>query len=103
MNVLADAESPTNIQRISSLQSTPVSEELAKLTAMLREICPPDAIIGFEFDGSLRLNIQLRRFEDVTRMTTLLPSLFGGIFYEVKHGQVARNSFLHRVSALVAR
>ena len=76
---------------------------LTKLTAILREICPSDANIGFEFDGKLHLNVQLRRFEDVTRVETALPSLCGMIFHDIRHGQVGRHSFLHRVSALVAR
>lgn len=100
---MADAK-PSNVEPISvPLQATPVSDELTKLTAMLREICPGDANIAFEFDGRLHLNVQLRRFEDVTRLETALPTLCGGIFHDVRHGQVGRHSFLHRVSALVAR
>ena len=100
---MADAK-PTNVEPISlAAQATPVSDELAKLTAALQEICPQDAVISFEFDGKLHLNVHLRRFEDVTRLETALPSLCGAIFHDVRHGQVGRHSFLHRVSALVAR
>lgn len=100
---MADAK-PSNVECISvPSQSTPVSDELTKLTAVLRDICPRDANIAFEFDGQLHLNVQLRRFEDVTRLETALPTLCGGIFHDVRHGQVGRHSFLHRVSALVAR
>jgi hypothetical protein len=104
MGVRADTDGLANVEPIStSSQSTVVSDELAKLTGMLREFCPPDAVIGFEFDGRLHLHIYLRRSEDVTKMETVLPSLFGGIFHNVQRGQAGRRSFLHRVSALVAR
>jgi hypothetical protein len=100
---MADAQ-PSNVECLSvPSHATPVSDELTKLTAVLREVCPGDATIGFEFDGRLHLHVQLRRFEDVTRLETALPSLCGGIFQNVRHGQVGRHSFLHRVSALVAR
>jgi hypothetical protein len=100
---MADVEL-SNVERIAvPPKAAPVSDELTKLTAMLREVCPGDASIGFEFDGKLHLHVQLRRFEDVTRLETALPSLCGGIFHDVRHGQVGRHSFLHRVSALVER
>jgi hypothetical protein len=99
-----DAEATTKVERISvPTKATPVSDELSKLTAMLRGICPADALIAFEFDGKLHLHIHLRRFEDVTRLEVALPTLCGGIFHDVQHGQVGRHSFLHRVSALVER
>ena len=104
MSVRADTDASDNVERISiPSQSTAVSDELAKLTGMLREICPPDAVIGFEYDGRLRLHIHLRRSEDVTKLETVLPTLFGGIFHSVQRGQVGRHTFLHRLSALVAR
>lgn len=104
MSVLRDAEAPAKVERISvPTKATPVSDELSNLTAMLRHICPPDALIGFEFDGKLHLHVHLRRFEDVTRLEVALPTLCGGIFRDVQHGQVGRHSFLHRVSASVER
>jgi hypothetical protein len=104
MSVVRDAEIPTKIERIAiPSKATPVSDELCRLTAILRDICPPDALVGFEFDGKLHLHIQLRRFEDVTRLEVALPALCGGIFHDVQHGQVGRHSFLHRLSAIVER
>jgi hypothetical protein len=100
---MAEAK-PSNVEPISvSSQATPVSDELSRLMAVLRDFCPSDANIGFEFDGKLHLCVQLRRFEDVTRLETALPTLCGGIFDDIRHGQVGRHSFLHRVTALVAR
>lgn len=104
MSVLGDVEASAKVERISvPSKGTPVSDELSRLTAIIRDICPPDALIAFEFDGRLHLRVQLRRFEDVTRLEVALPTLCGGIFTEVHHGQVGRHSFLHRVGALVAR
>jgi hypothetical protein len=104
MNMVGEVEASAKVERISlPSKETPVSDELSKLTAILHDICPPDALVGFEFDGRLHVHIQLRRFEDVTRLEVALPSVCGGIFSDVQHGQVGRHSFLHRVSALVAR
>ena len=103
MSANVNADEPANVERIAVPSHSLVTDELEKLTAMLREVCPRDAMITFEYDGRLRLHIQLRRSEDVTKMEAILPTLFGGIFHAVQRGQVGRGSFLHRVSALVAR
>jgi hypothetical protein len=104
MSTGAKTDEPGNVERISiASQSTAVSDELAKLTGMLREACPPDAAIGFEYEGKLLVHIYLRRSEDAIRVEMVLPMLFGGIFQNVQRGQAGRRSFLHRVSALVAR
>ena len=103
MSAGADADVLSNVERISiSSQPTAVSDELARLTGMLREVCPRDAAIGFEYDGKLHLHVYVRRSEDVTRVETILPSLSGGIFHSVHRGK-GRQSFQHRVSALVER
>jgi hypothetical protein len=103
MGVL-DAEASTNVERIAvPSKATPISDELSSLTAMLRDICPPDAAIAFIFQGKLQLQIDLRRFEDVTKLELTLPAMCGGIFRDVRRGQVGRHSFLHRLSALVER
>lgn len=81
--------------------TTPVSDELARLTSVLRNHCPADAVIIFEYNGALHLHVDVRQFEDVTKMEALLPSLCGGIFQQVQRGLAAHHSFFHRISALV--
>jgi hypothetical protein len=101
---LANTEGLANVERISvPPKTTPVADELAKLTGLLREVCPSDAAIGFQYDGRLHLHIHLRRSEDVTKLEAILPTMCGGFFHDVHRGQVGRHSFLHRVGALVAR
>jgi hypothetical protein len=86
-----------------SPETTPVSDELRKLTAMLAPLCPRDSKISFEFNGKLRLHVDVRRFEEMTTMESLLPIIAGGIFSEVQRGNAEKHSFFHRVSAVVAR
>lgn len=86
-----------------SLDSTPVSDELQKLTTMLRPLCPKDSHISFEFDGSLHVHVDLRRFEDLTAVEAILPTICGGIFHDVRRGIAERHSFFHRLTADVER
>ncbi|QIK97114.1 hypothetical protein G7076_02295 [Sphingomonas sp. HDW15A] len=80
-----------------------VSDELARLTVVLREFCPPEAIVTFEYDGRLKLHIDVREVQDVARLEAVLPSLCGGIFHDTQRGLSAHHSFFHRISAAVAR
>jgi len=80
---------------------TCVSDELAKLMRVLREFCQPEATIAFEYDGSLKVHIDVREIEDVARLEAILPSLCGGIFSNTQRGLAAHHSFFHRISAHV--
>lgn len=103
MNSGKDGNQSADIQPIrGTQQSMIVSEELGRLTRILREICPPESVISFEYDGTLHLNIDVRRAEDVARIETLLPSLCGGIFHGTQRRLTARHSFFHRISAMVS-
>ena len=91
-----------NVEQIyCSTESTPVSDELQKLTAMLAPLCPRESGIKFDFDGRLRVHIDVRRFEEMTTLEALLPTVCGGIFHEVQRGMAGKHSFFHRVSAVV--
>ena len=98
-----DSNKSADIQPIRGPERTmAISEELGRLTSVLREICPPDGVITFEYNGALHLHIDVRRVEDVTKVEALLPSLCGGIFHGVQRGLTARHSFFHRISSLVS-
>jgi transcriptional regulator of NAD metabolism len=87
----------------SATQSTAVSDELNRILTMLREICPKNAVISFDFDGQLHVHIDLRSREDVTVIERLLPSLGLGLFHRISLGETPHHPFFHRISALVAR
>lgn len=80
-----------------------VTEELGKLMGVLRGFCRPEAVITFEYSGSLRVHIDVRDVEEVAKLEAILPSLCGGAFYDPQRGLAARHSFFHRISARVAR
>ncbi len=79
-----------------------VSDELGKLTSILRDVCPAEAVISFDYNGALHLHVDVRLIEDVTKIEALLPSLCGGIFHGAQRRMTARHSFFHRVSANVS-
>ena len=103
MSAELPADGPTNVESMFGSHATPISDELGKLTTMLAQICPPDAVIAFQFDGKLRLSIDIRRFEEMTTIEAQLPLLYGGIFHEVQRVLPGHGSFFHRLSAIVAR
>jgi len=80
-----------------------VSDELNRIAGAVRSVCPPDSIVGFEFEKNLRINIDIRKLEDLSRVEGLLPSLCGGIFSKIERGLVDNHSFFHRLTALVYR
>ncbi len=79
-----------------------VSDELGRLTSMLREVCPTEAVISFDYNGALHLHVDVRLIEDVTKIEALLPSLCGGIFHSAQRRMTARHSFFRRVSFSVS-
>ncbi len=94
---------PADVQPIRAPQeSMVVSDELGRLTSMLRDACPPEAVISFDYNGTLHLHVDVRLIEDVTKIEALLPSLCGGIFHSAQRRMTARHSFFHRVSASVS-
>lgn len=83
--------------------STIVSEELGRIRSAVQALSPADAAIGFEYDGRLRINIDVRSLEDVARLETLLPGVCEGLFSNMRRGLVEHHPFLHRLTATVAR
>lgn len=93
----------SNLERLpTAFGTTIVSDELRRITNLLRTIAP-EATIGFEFDGSLRVNIDVRMREDVLVLQAMLPNLEAGLFRNATLGNTPSRSFGHRISAEVAR
>ena len=104
VNARKQNETSAEVKPIAiSQKSSVVTDELTKLTDILHGICPSDAVITFEFVGGLHVHVDVRTLEDMTRLETLMPSLAGGVFYDIQRGLAARRSFFHRLSASVAR
>jgi hypothetical protein len=86
-----------------SPSSNLVSDELNRILGFLRGACPHDAQISFDFDGQLRVHIDVRGREDVTLTESILPTLGAGLFHSVTRGATLYRPFLHRISAIVDR
>jgi hypothetical protein len=93
-----------SVERLrGSLPSTVVTDELNKILGLLRDACPRDALISFDFDGRLHANIDVRNREDVNLIETVLPTLGAGLFHGVNRGGTPGRPFHHRISATVSR
>ncbi|MCJ2188954.1 hypothetical protein [Novosphingobium beihaiensis] len=101
MNETSDG--PSTVEQLPSQKSALVSGELAKLLDMARGSAPKDAKISIEFDGQLRLHIDVRNGEDIEVLKKILPSLGTGIFHGIEVGATPHHPFFHRISALIDR
>ena len=83
---------------------TVVSDELNIMLGVLREAFPDARNIGFEFDGTLKVHIDMRSKERLELIEERLPYLGGGqLFSDLRRGKTPNRSFDHRITALVAR
>lgn len=81
-----------------------VTDELCKLLEMLKDACPRATSIGFDFDGRLRVHIDMRSRAEIDVIETVLPHLGGGaMFYGLTIGATPHHPFHHRLSARVNR
>ncbi|MBB3957849.1 hypothetical protein, partial [Novosphingobium sediminicola] len=55
-----------------------VSDELGKLLGMIKAACPEATAIHFDFDGKLRVRIDVHSRDDVAAIQKTLPALGGG-------------------------
>ena len=84
-------------------KNTLVSDELNRILSLLRDACPADAHISFDFDGTLHAHIDVRKREEVTAVEILLPMLGHGLFHDITRGGTPHHPFFHRISVLVDR
>ena len=85
-------------------RSSAATDELNKLLAMLKSTCPEATAVRFDFDGKLRVHIDVRNRDDVAMIEAILPVLGGGgVFYGLTIGATPQHPFHHRISALVDR
>lgn len=83
--------------------STAVSDELNRILTLLRDACPENSHVSFDFDGRLHVHIDVRKREDVTIVEMILSKLGAGLFYGISRSGTPHHPFFHRVSAIVAR
>ena len=90
------------VERIpEAFPPSPVSDELNRIMALLRDACPPETVISFGFDGRLQAHIDVRKREHVMYVEMVLPTLEAGLFHGISIGGTPNHPFYHRVSALV--
>lgn len=80
-----------------------ISAELGKLLELLKSELPDAHSIHFEFDGKLKVHIDVRKGEDIGATEARLERLCAGTFTNMHHGATPHHPFLHRVTAEVMR
>lgn len=84
-------------------RTSSIADELGKLLELLRSEFPKAINIRFEFDGKLKLHIDVRTGEEVSTAEEKLATLCAGTFSQIHHGATPHHPFFHRVTALVDR
>lgn len=84
-------------------RSNPIAEELGKLMVVLKAEFPKAVKVVFEFDGKLKLHIDVRTGEEIGTTEARLAGLCGGAFSNIHHGATPHHPFFHRVTAQVER
>lgn len=80
-----------------------IAEELSKLLDLLRQEFPKAINILFEFDGKLKLHVDVRTGEEIATTEESLAKLCAGTFSQIHHGATPHHPFFHRVTAFVDR
>jgi hypothetical protein len=82
-------------------RSTTIADELGKLLDQVKSEFPKAVNIIFEFDGKLKLHVDVRAGEEISTAEARLGSLCGGTFTNIHHGATPHHPFFHRVTAEV--
>lgn len=94
----------TNVEPLSG-QAPPtfVTDELQRIAALARSICPPDTEVSFSFEKKLQIHLDIRSLEDVTRVEVMLEVRGAGLFSEIQRRPTPSPTFFHRLTARVLR
>jgi hypothetical protein len=92
----------SNVERFPGVfPASPISDELTRITALLRDACPPESLISFSFDGRLQAHIDVRKREQVLFVQMMLPTLEDGLFDGISLSGTPGHPFYHRISTAV--
>lgn len=80
-----------------------VTDELMRIAALARSVCPPDTDVSFSFDRKLMIHLDIRLLEDVTRVEVLLEVRGAGLFSELQRRPTPNPRFFRRLTARVHR
>ena len=101
---MSEATQITQIEPFPQPQrSNTIAEELGKLLEVLKSEFPKAVKVVFEFDGNLKLHIDVRTGEEIATTEARLAGLCGGAFSNIHHGATPHHPFFHRVTARVER
>ncbi len=97
----AEAIQSAVVEHFSRAPQCTVTDELGSILRTVRERCPADARISFDFDGRLRLHVDVRTSEEVSKVETALASSRAGMFHSFSCGKTPHHPFFRRLSAVI--
>lgn len=101
---MSDAMQATQIEPFPQPpRASSISDELGKLLNLLKSEFPGAHAILFEFDGKLKVHIDVRKSEAIAATEAKLAVLCAGTFIHIHHGATPHHPFFHRVTAEVIR
>ncbi|HKR91434.1 hypothetical protein [Novosphingobium sp.] len=101
---MSDAMPVTQVELFPQPQrNNTISDELGNLLDLLRSEFSNAHAVHFEFDGKLKLHVDVRNSEEIAATEAKLAMLCAGIFINIHHGATPHHPFFHRVTAEVIR
>lgn len=98
-----EASPRQSVEHIANQRRSRITDELNEILTMLKDACPDNAIVSFDFDGRLHVHIDVHTLEDLLKVEGILPVLGAGIFHDLGRGDTPHHPFFHRLSAIVDR
>lgn len=81
-----------------------VSDELNRIRALLMAELPYAENVTFDFDGTLKVHIDIRNREELLLVEERMTHLGGGrLFSKISRGEVPNHPFQHRITARLER
>jgi hypothetical protein len=97
----AESLQPAVVEQLSRTPQSAVTDELGGILRTVRDRCPAGALISFDFDGRLRLHVDVRTSEQLSHVETALATSRAGMFHSFTHGKTPHHPFFRRLSAVI--
>lgn len=96
----AEALQTAVVEQRSRVPQCAVTDELGGILRTVRDRCPSDARISFDFDGRLRLHLDVRTADQVSNVESALAGTRAGMFHSFTRGKTPHHPFYRGLSAV---
>jgi hypothetical protein len=89
------------VEELARATRCAMTEELGGILRTVREKCPADACISFDFDGRLHLYVDVRTSDQVSNVERARAGTRIGMFHSFTRGKTPHHPFYRRLSAVI--